>query len=148
MIAMVALRRGTLAPPPRTERMSELSDREDAFPGVALDLLLADPSKEANVILLYRLIVAALPELADLAVVVQDQPRRRTRTGHLFDIAEESFGPPQVRAEPDRCGLALLPVPDHPVGGQSPLDLGKKQAVYLQQELLLLSYLPPLVEQH
>src|SRR5271157_4115418 len=44
--------------PPWAKGMGELRDRQDALPGVALDLLLAHPPKEAEVVLLHCLIVA------------------------------------------------------------------------------------------
>jgi hypothetical protein len=50
-----------------------LSERKDASPSVGFDLVLMDTPKEADVVLPNRLVVATLTELADLAVIVQDQ---------------------------------------------------------------------------
>jgi hypothetical protein len=59
--------------PPWTKSMGELRDREDALSCVASDLLLAHPSKEADVVLPHCLLVTPLAKLTDLAMVVQDQ---------------------------------------------------------------------------
>src|SRR5271166_47017 len=122
MVATVALWWGTLAPPPRPKRVGELSDCEDTLPGETLDLLLPHPSEEADIVLLNRLVVATLPELADLAVRVQDQSGSRTGTCHLLDLLKEPIGFPNIRAEPDLRGLALSPVPDYSVGRRPPLN--------------------------
>ena len=94
--------------------MGQLGHGEDALPGVALDLLLAHAPQQADVVLLHRLVVAPLAELADLAVVVQDQPRRRLGLGHLLHFPKEAFGLPQIRVETDLRRLAFLAVPDDP----------------------------------
>ena len=128
--------------------MGELGDGEDALPGVALDLLLAHAPQQADVVLLHRLVVAPLAELADLAVVVQDQPRRRLGTDHLLHFPKEAFGLPQVSVQTYLGRLAFLAVPDDPARRHLPLQPGEEQAVQFQQEPLLLADLPPLVEQH
>jgi hypothetical protein len=52
----------------------KLGDREDALPGIGFHLLLSDGPEQAQVVLFQGLAVTALPELADLAVIVQDEP--------------------------------------------------------------------------
>src|SRR5271166_107671 len=59
---------------PWSKGVGELRYREDALPGVALDFLLAHAPEQAEVVLPNSLIMAPLAELADLAVVVQNQP--------------------------------------------------------------------------
>src|SRR3954463_2668634 len=82
-----------------SERMGQLGHGEDALPGAALDLLLAHPPKQAEVILLHRLIVAPQPEFADLAMVVQVQFGRRLGTGYLLHYLKKTFGLPQITVE-------------------------------------------------
>src|SRR5271157_1222935 len=82
--------------PPWAKGMGELRDRQDALPGVSVDLLLAHPSKEADVVFLHRLVVAPLAELADLAVVVQDQFRWRLGIDQLLHFSKQTFGLPQI----------------------------------------------------
>src|SRR5262249_26046250 len=64
--------------PPRPERVSELCQREDTSSGEAPDLLLPNAAKQGEVVLLHRLAVTPYAELADLAVIIEDQPRRLT----------------------------------------------------------------------
>ena len=68
-----------LAPAAWPKRVGEWRDGEDALAGAGFDLLLAHAPQKADIVLLHGLVVAALAELADLAVVVQDQSGRRTR---------------------------------------------------------------------
>ena len=56
--------------------MRQLFDGEDTLSGVSLDLFLAYAPKEAEVVFLHDLLAASLAELADLAMIVQEQPRR------------------------------------------------------------------------
>src|SRR5271157_397975 len=76
VVVLVAPRLGPFPPPHGPERMGEVLDCQDAIPRIASDFFLPHPPQEADVILLDRLLQAALTELADLAMVVQDQPRR------------------------------------------------------------------------
>jgi len=102
--------------------MGELRDREDAPSGVASDLLLAHPPKEADIVLLHRLVVAPLAELADLAVVVQDQFRWRLGIDHLLDFPKQTFGLPQITVQAHLRRCTLPAVPDDPTGRRLPLQ--------------------------
>ena len=137
-----------LAGLPIPECVRKLGDGKDALLPVCPNLLLTHTPQEAKVIVLDGQVVAPLTELADLAVLVQDQLGRCIFVGHLPNFLKNSFGLPQVLAETDSGGLTLPPVPDHTVGGRSPLDPREEQAVDFQKEPLPLADLPSLVEQH
>src|SRR5262249_4813415 len=92
--------------------------------------------------------MASLPELADLAMVVQHQLGRRPCTDHILDFPKETSGLPHMPVETKRCGLAFPSVPDYPVDGEPSQYLEQKQAVEFQQEPLLVADFPPLVEEH
>ena len=72
MVVPVALRLGSFPPPHGPESMRELRDRQDAPPGIALDFFFPYPPQQADVVLLIRLVEAALTELAAVAMIVQD----------------------------------------------------------------------------
>ena len=67
---------------------------------------------------------------------------------HLLDFSKEPFGLSKSGLSRTFVVLHSLPCHTDPAGRHPPLDLGEEQAVYLQQEPLLLADLPPLVEQH
>src|SRR5262249_15507438 len=75
MLAVRLLSR-PLASLPGSERTCELCQGEDALAVVPLQLLLADACQQADVVRLLRLLAAPLAELADLAMLVERQPRR------------------------------------------------------------------------
>src|SRR5207249_3777891 len=76
VVALLGPGGGPLALAARPEGMRQLGQGEDALPGIPSDLLLPEPAEQAEVVLPDRLVVAPPAELAHLAVVVQDQPRR------------------------------------------------------------------------
>jgi hypothetical protein len=76
MVAVVRRPHRTLALAAGPECVGQLCQRENALAGVPLDLLLAQPPQQAQVVLLDRLLLAPLAKLADGAVIVEDQPGR------------------------------------------------------------------------
>src|SRR4051794_22989276 len=94
--------------PPRSECVGELRQREDAFSAEALDLLFPDAAEQAEAILLHRLLAAALPELADLTVAVEHQPRRFASRLEPFHLVEHLFRlSVQLRVQPNLADPGL-----------------------------------------
>ena len=102
--------------------MGQLGDGENPFPSIFLDLLLAHPTKEADVVLLNRLVVTTLAKLTDLAVVIQHQFGGRLGIDHLLDFSKKTFGIPQITVQSHLGRPALLAVPDDPTRRQMPLQ--------------------------
>src|SRR5262245_30860174 len=128
--------------------MCQLGDSEDALAGVSLDLLLLDPAQKAKVVLLYRSLMTAVTELADRAVIVEDQPWWRPRRLHLPSFLQEALGPSRVRVEAYPSCPAPLAVPDDAAARRPALEAREEQAVHVYQGSLLLADLRGLGEQH
>src|SRR5205807_945363 len=109
-----------LAPGPKG--VGKLRDRENALAGGSLDLLLLHPAQQADVVLLERLTLAPLAELADGAVIVENQPRQCVTALELPEFLHQAFGLARVRAEAHPRRLALLAMPENAVLGRFSLE--------------------------
>ena len=103
-----------------SEGVSKLGDSEDAFPAVALDLFRRDSSKQTEVILLHCLVVAALAEFTNLAVIVEDELGRCLKTAQFFHIQEDLLGLPWIGVELYLIALQSLPCQMIPLPGAIP----------------------------
>src|SRR5262249_52063630 len=103
---------------------------------------------QAEVVLLHCLLLAPLAELADGAMVVEDQPGRHFGGLHLMEFFQEALGLAQVRVEAYSGGPALLAVPDDAAARCPSLESGDEEAVHVQLGTLLLADLLALGEQH
>ena len=77
MVVPMRGRRGALAFTPGSERVGQLRDGEDALPAMVPHLLFRHASQQTEVILSYGLVVTALAERTDLAVLIEDERRGR-----------------------------------------------------------------------
>src|SRR6266581_9487318 len=109
--------------------VSKLGDSEDAFPAGALDLFHRNAPQQTEIILLHRLVVAALAEFTNLAVVVEDQLGRCLSTAHFFHIQEDLLSLPWIGVELYPRRLTVPAVPDDPTARCHPLVSGEKPAV-------------------
>src|SRR5262249_11755788 len=80
-----------LAPLPRAERAGQLCEGEQPLSVAPVHLLLAHASEQADVVGLLGLPAAPLPELADLAVPVQRQPRWLASLLKPLDLIQHPF---------------------------------------------------------
>src|SRR5438445_2624788 len=111
------------------EGVSKLGDSEDAFPAVALDLFRRDSPKQTEIILLHRLVVAALAEFTNLAVVVEDQLGLCLSTAQFFHVYEGLLGLSWIRVELYPRRLTVPAVPDDSTARCHPLISGERPAV-------------------
>src|SRR5262245_5012602 len=133
---------------PRSECVGKLSDCENTFLAELLDLLLRHSAKQTEVVFLYRLVVAARTELTDLAMVFENQLRRRLGIERLLQAREKLLDIPSVGVQTDLCGLALSASPDDPIAWHDSLIPRKKQSTHLHHEPLFLADLMFSVEQN
>src|SRR6516164_10894718 len=91
-------------------------------------------------VLLDRLVMTAVAELADLAVVIQDQTGRSRLTAHRRQVLPETLTSAGVWIQSDLAFPAFLSVPHHTVSRMSALYPRQQPAVEFQQELLILPY--------
>ena len=96
-----------------------------------------------------RLLAASPPELADLAVLVERQPRWLASLleplhliQHLLRLAVE------LRIQPDLPQPGLRAAGDQPHGGPQPLHAGEGQPVQGKEDLLLPAHLVAVVVEH
>ena len=114
-----------------------------------LQLLLAHAPEQADVVRLLRLLAAPLPELADLAVLVERQPRRLAARLEPLDLVQHLLRlPVELRVQADLAQPALGAAGDQPHGGPQPLHAGEGQPEHGQQQLLLPADLVPVVVEH
>src|SRR3954470_4922706 len=125
--------RRPLALAPGPEGVGQLRDGEDALAGVRLDLLLLHAPQEADVVLLDRLLVASVAELADSAVVVEHQPGRRFPTPHLPEFLQQSPGLAGVRVQTYPSGPTLLAMPEEAEAWHPSLEVREEQPGNLQR---------------
>jgi hypothetical protein len=87
------LRRGvgalTIAAGPKGVR--KLGEREHTLAGVSLDRFFTDATQEAQVILSDGLVTTAIAELADPAVIIQQQLRRGLSALQSLGVSKEIF---------------------------------------------------------
>src|SRR5262249_22744764 len=131
-----------LALAPGSEGVGQLRDGEDALAGVRLDLLLLHAPQEADVVLLGCLLLAPLAELADGAVVVEQQPGGRPLPLQQPEFVEDSPGLAGVRAQAHPSGPTLLAMPEEAEAWHPSLETREQQPVDLQQGPLFLANLP------
>ena len=85
---------------------------------------------------MHSLVVAALAELADRAVVIQNQAGWQTRTCHLLEFSQEALRALGVWIESDLGYLAFPSVPYDSVGGEPALAPREYPSKQFQQEPL------------
>ena len=96
-----------------------------------------------------RLRAAPLPELADLAVAVERQPRRLAARLEPLQLVQDLLRlPVELRVQPDLPQPGLRAAGDQPGGGPHPLHAGEGEPEHGQQELLLPAHLVPVVVEH
>jgi len=139
--------RRPLALAPGSESVGELGDGEDALAGVGPGLFLLHPSQETDVVLFDRFVAAALAELADGAVDVEEKPRWLSGALHVLNFRQHALSLARFRTESDARGPTILAVPDNPNPRRPTLDAGEKQSVDVQQSPLALAHLPACKEQ-
>jgi hypothetical protein len=133
---------------PQAEDARKLSDCEDALTIELPQLLLAHSSEKAQVVLLESLVLAALAEFADLAVVIQDQGRWRGQGGHRHGLLPEALATPSIWVEPNLARSAFLSMPYHACGWMPALYPRQVPPVEFQQELLRLPHGSTFVKEH
>ena len=105
---------------------------------IPLQLLLAHAPEQADVVRLLRLLAAPLPELADLAMLVERQPRRLAARLEPLDLVQHLLRlPVELRVQPDLAQPALGAAGDQPYGGPQPLHAGEDEPKHGQQQFLL-----------
>ena len=102
--------------------MRELSEREYTLAAVSLDRFFADATQKAQIVLPDSLITAAVAELADAAMVIQQQLRRPFGSLQAFGFPEEIFCGHQGRPETNARPRAVTPKIDNPAAGKRPLN--------------------------
>jgi hypothetical protein len=119
---------GFACPPGRPEGEGKLRDREEAAAGVVADVGVGQAAEQTQVVLGRGLGQAAIAELADLAVVVEQQPRRG-RNACLTRLAQQ---PPGLRGDARQPGFPLpaaLAVEQHAGRRLLALDGAQEDAV-------------------
>jgi hypothetical protein len=117
---------GPLAAASGPKGMCELSEREYTPAGVSLDRFFTNATKKAQIVLPDGLITAAVAELADAAMVIQQQLRRAFGSLQALGVSKEIFRSRQGRPETNARPRAVAPKIDNPAGGKRPLNPRQK----------------------
>src|ERR1700716_816188 len=106
--------------------MRELSEREYTLAGVSLDRFFADATQKGQIVLPDGLIAAAVAELADATMVIQQQLRRPFSSLQALGVTEEIFCDRQGRPETNARPRAVTPKIDNPTARKRPLNPRQK----------------------
>jgi hypothetical protein len=82
---------GPLAAAPGPKGMRQLGERQYTPPSVSLDCFFADTTQKAQIVFSDGLITAAVAELTNVAMVIQQQLRRAFGPLQALGVPEEIF---------------------------------------------------------
>jgi hypothetical protein len=106
--------------------MCELSECEYTLAGVSLDRFFANATQKAQIVLPDGLVTAAVAELADAAMVIQQQLRRPFGSLQALGLPEEVFCSHQGRPETNARPRAVTPKIDNSTARKRPLNPRQK----------------------
>jgi hypothetical protein len=109
--------------------LRQLSQREQSFATVSLDVFFTQAAQETQAVILDSLGAALMPELTGLAVIVEH--KRRLIPVHLHNVLKQVLRRLKACREPHNGGPALAPMKDNTIAWHLALNTGQQETEHL-----------------